>query len=483
MPTQKQPKRFETKSVCKECRSYGLNCTDSTKCKPVRTQLRSYNGIRHTSDGFDCALPITIDSHSACSFECLYCFSDNILGHKTAEEALAKSAVGQTSLKTIENIFADRDMQSKSHWHIKKALKYDNRTAQGYPCPVQMGGLCDPGDNIEQNQGWLLQMIDLAIKYRQPLRMSTKGGVFLLPEYLERMAKAPELFWVAFSTITDDDEILKKIDRYTATASQRIQSVKNLTAIGVKTSLRLRHIMLGITDRKYAYKSLIEKFADAGARAISYEVGFYPAAIPNVNKWKWETLAKISGYDLKKIYSGFGKKQTCTRPSYLWTENIMHSIKEHAVKHGMTVGVSDPVWKQLSDVGCCCGIRPDDPVFGNWERENATQALIHGRDTGERIYFKDIVPEWAKTILAIALINYGAGAKVAYARRHETWEDKLREVWNNINKERSVMNYFQGALQPDGFDENGDRVYIYKGLQREFLKSQWLVWSETTDCQ
>jgi len=461
----------EIKSVCKECRDFGLACPDGKKCEPIRNiEPRSYSGIRHTADGFDCALPVAIDSHSTCAYECLYCFSDNILNHKNKQDRF-----GQTSLKTIENIFKDKTLQEKSHWHIKKALKYDNRNKNGFPCPVQLGALCDSCDSIEQNEGWLLEFIDLAIKYEQPVRISTKGGVFLIPEYLNKLKKAPHLFWVAYSTITDDDEMLKKVDRYATTATQRIQSVKNLTNIGVKTSLRLRPIMLGITDKNNAYERLINKFADAGSIAVSCEVGFYPQAIPNANKWKWELLSQISGYDLKKIYSSFGKKQACTRPSYLWTENIMHRIAEITKERGMTLGVSDPVWKQLGETGCCCGIKQEDEVFGNWETENATNALLNAKKTGKNIYFKDIVPEWSKTCLSASMVNPGAGPTVLYRVNHETWEDVLRSTWNDIGKQRSPMNYFQGALQPNGFDENNDRIYIYKGLDRKYLKTQWKV--------
>ena len=462
--------RFEDINVCKECREYGINCEDSTKCKPIKTKPHPFSGIRHTADGFDCALPVTIDSHSSCAFECLYCFSDNILNHTNKQ-----TNIGQTSLKTIENIFKDKKNENPSHWHTKNALKYTNRNKDGFPCAVQLGGLCDAGDSIEQNQGWLLKFMDLAIKYDQPVRMSTKGGVFLLPEYLKKIAKKPHLFWIAFSTITDNDEIIKKIDRFAPNATQRILSVKNLTKLGVKTSLRLRPIMLGITDKNKAYESLINKFADAGSIAISYEVGFYPQAIPNINKWKWNLLSQISGYDLKKIYKSFGSSQACTRPSYLWTENIMHKIAEISKERGLTIGVSDPVWKQLSEVGCCCGIKPDDPIFGNWEKENATNALLEAKKTGENIYLKDITPEWAKTLLSSTMILMGAGPLIKHKLLNETWADVLRSNWNDINKQRSVMNYFQGALIPNGIDTDGNRIYKYKGLERANFKTQWNV--------
>jgi len=459
--------RYQDTKVCKECKDYGLDCADGKKCIPAREPLRPFDGVRHTADGFDCALPVTIDSHSSCAYECLYCFSDNIIGHATGE----KTSIGQTRLSKIESIFSGQG--GKQAAISRHALRYDRRNEAGFPCAVQLGGLCDPCDSIEQNQGWLLKFLELAIKYNQPVRMSTKGALFLLKDYRDVIAKAPHLFWVAFSMITDDDDMMRRVDRKAPDATTRLATMKLLSDMGVRTSLRLRPIMVGITDRNRAYESLIKKAADAGATAISYEVGFYPSAVPKDVRWKWNLLGDITKFDYRKIYSSFGPIQSCTRPSYLWTENIMHHIKELAQNQGMTVGVSDPVWKQLSEVGCCCGIKPDDEVFGNWEPENATNALVIARDTGREVSFADINPPWAKDMLMASMVNMGAGPKIKWDVKHRTWESKLREEWNSIGSQRSVMNYFQGALQPSGIDKNGDRLYTYKGLTREFRKTHW----------
>jgi DNA repair photolyase len=463
--------RFEEKNICAECHSMGTKCaTSPQRCKPVKQKLRPYNGIRLTADGFDCALPVTIDSHSVCSYECLYCFSDNIVGHRTAVEDAA--GIGQTSLRTVENIFAGEGGQEGAI--IREALKYDRRNKAGYPTPVQLGGLCDPGDTIEQNQGWLLKFIALAIKYNQPVRFSTKGSLFLLPEYQKAVAQAPHLFWGAFSIITDDDELLQRIDRNAPNATTRLKAMAALSKLGVRTSLRLRPIIAGVTDRNRAYISLIEKAAAAGATAISYEVGFFPKSIPKASRWKWQELEMQSGMPLRRIYEGFGPLQACTRPSYLWTEDIMHSIAEHARAHKMTIGVSDPVWKQLGETGCCCGILPTDKVFGNWEHESGTVALLDAKRTGQLIYFKDVCPPWALKVKASTMVNLGAGPLVRYATRHTVWADKLRAVWNETGGERSVMNYFQGALQPTADrDADGNMVYRYVGLKRQYKRTSW----------
>ena len=464
--------RYQKHNPCGECFKFSSHCKDAHQCDGIRKPLRSYYGIRLTADGFDCALPVTIDSHSKCSYNCIYCFSDNITGHREHTED-----VGQTRLNILEQIFSGNSDSPKVKL-FRKALRYDAKR-NGYPCPVQLGGLCDPCDNIERNQGWLLDFIKLAIKYRQPVRMSTKGVIFLVDEYLNELKKAPELFWVAFSMVSPDDDLMKLIDVGAPLPSERIRCMKALSDIGVKTSLRFRPMLPHVSDKtaKYphAYRTLIEMSADAGAKAISYECAFYPSAIPKEKKDQWQAMERITGVPLKKVYQSFGKFMACQRPSYLWTEGIMHAVKEEAVKNGLQVGVSDPVWKQLTEAGCCCGIMPDDPVFGNWEIENATNALLIGKRTGNPITIEQVMPRWADECLSVNMIAHSAGATGMYRRRHETWGDLIRKNWNSTATQRCVMNYFQGALQITGKDKNGNNIYKYKGLERKHLKAPF--WS------
>ena len=462
--------RFETTSTCKECRQFSAHCDDGQQCQPVRQKLRDYEGIRLTADGFDCALPVTIDSHSICSFGCVYCFADNLMGHYV-NTATGGKQVGQTKLSSIESIFSGKP--GKFADTIREALRYDRRNAHGFPCPVQLGGICDAGDNIERQQGWLLKFIDLAITYNQPVRMSTKGNLFLLDEYLNAIRRAPHLFWVAFSIITPDDEMIRKVDIGAPTATERLQSMKRLSDIGVKTSLRFRPILPGISDRTWripnAYKVLIDKAADAGARAVSAEVAFLPLLRKPLDE-KWKYLQQITRLPLIDIYKSFGGLQSCTRPPYQWTEEIMHRIQAETHAVGMSLGVSDPVWKQLGDFGCCCGIDPTDPIFGNWQPENCTNALIkakHGENSG-LLRFEDICPSWAYKVTKDNLCSGKVGPIGKASKRYDMWADALQKNWNNPTAQRSPLNYFQGALVIDHTDAHGNYVYRYVGLERQY---------------
>ena len=462
--------RYKRVNTCKECLMKCNSCGTGIACGSVKKQLREYSGVRFTSDGFDCALPVSIDSHSVCSFGCLYCFAPNLIQRREEQNKM----VGQTSLEFIESIFSGKGGRQAELF--RKGLKYD-RKVNGYPCPVQLGALTDPLDNIERHQGWFLKFVEIAKKYNQPVRISTKGNLFLEEEYLNALADKPELFWVAYSIITPDDKIIKQIDKRAPPTSERIECMKRLNEIGVKTSLRFRPIIAGISDSTedypFAYRDLIDMSADAGAKAISYEVCFLSGMMTEDIKRRWLEIEKIAKKPLIKIYKSFGKNQACIRPSYKWTEQIMHAIYKHAKKRNLTVGVSDPCWKQLNETGCCCGILPDDKVFGNWQRESATNQLLELKEGRKKeICSKDIIPNWANDVLMQDLVNVGVGPLNAFKHRHGTWADKLKEMWNDLSKERSPLHYFQGAIVPSR-KENGEIYFKYKGLKRTFKKTPY----------
>ncbi|MAH44694.1 hypothetical protein CMI37_02645, partial [Candidatus Pacearchaeota archaeon] len=69
--------------------------------------------------------------------------------------------------------------------------------------------------------------------------------------------------------------------------------------------------------------------------------------------------------------------------------------------------------------------------------------------------------------------NAGVGPLIVYARRHTTWADKLRELWNTPKLERGTLNYFQGALVPTRRDEKGDLYYKYAGLERAHQRGKF----------
>lgn len=450
-----------------KCKGCGI-CTDQSFCNPWRDKLGDYgnSAIRYTADGFDCALPVSIDTYNTCSYRCMYCFSNYLLRDPHRKGSFEVKAIKLNHLRRFLE-YKDINMMNREVLNEVGGRK----TPQ---CPVQWGALGDPFDCIERQHGLGLNMMDLFTHYEQPTRISTKGGTLVSDKrYLKKFAASPELYWVAFSLITIDDEVLERIDKDAPNASQRLKAMKELSDIGVKTSLRLRPILPGITDRtpkyKKAWRDLLRRARDAGAISLSMEFSFVPGAMPPHVQKMWKEISTICGYDLVGWYNATSVYGACLRSSRAWKEELTFAIYEEAKKLGMNFGISDPHWKELNDFGCCCGIPGDDEFFGGWMRKNATEALLRAKK-GELVSCRDGIPEWAYNIPMQNMVVM-TGAVNAYRRATMTWADKLKNTWNDLKSPRGALNYFEGVLIPVDRDSDDNVIYKYEPFRRTHKKS------------
>jgi len=480
--------------VCRVCDlRIKYNYCNGDRCLPYITSkekrqiifnepMSEYSGVRFTSDAMDCSLPMSIDSHSGCSFGCLYCFSNNL-----------QRAVDRNPSK-IESMLLRKNMYGE--WPIKQLAKFLNRELNlpmaraMYPLidtgmPIQLGALGDPLDDLEEVSGWLLKAVPLFVQHKQPVRLSTKGArVMMLKKYRDTFHANPEQFWFAFSIITADDEKLEAVDIAAPNATERLKAMKAYSKAGHPVSLRFRPFLLGISDyhKKAAkgegWKVLLEKAAEAGAKAISFEFIFLNSALTPRQNVMYKQMFKIQEMpQFGELWNGASNpKESCRRASRSLKFDLTMAIREKTHELGMVFGCSDPHFKEYNDTGSCCGILPDDPWFGKWSRRQLTNVIVEMRKAYEagkpvRVTYKDWAPEWAHKIVAgdmIAFNNYHARR----VNKYMTFGDNMRNKWNNPNHPRGPYIYFAGMMRPVGTDTaTGDLVYEYQKWDPHFDKT------------
>jgi DNA repair photolyase len=340
-------------------------------------------------------------------------------------------------------------------------------------CPVQLGALGDSFDEIELHTKWAQQAIPLFRKYRVPVRIGTKGGrVLCKPEYLRLFENDPDMFWFAFSCISNSDDLLRKVDIGAPSTTERLAAMKALTALGCKASLRLRPYLPGISDE---WETLIERAHEAGSRAISFEFIFLNPAPSERQKALYKLMfraMKRPHFD-KEWFGMSNSSESCRRGSRNYKYDVTMKVRKKVLSLGWNFGISDPHFKELNTSGSCCGFSDDDPWFGKYSRRQLTEVIVDAKKnydagTPKQYTYNDWKPEWAhqiRTANCISLGDWHTHRKL----KNQTFGDIMRNKWNNPKHPRSPYMYFGGVLRPIGKDKNsGDLVYEYRPWDPKF---------------
>jgi len=464
-------------SICEACQA-----CDGTRCAALQKDAKAflkeslpeeisqnYPGMRFTADAMDCAMPIAIDSHSGCSFACLYCFSNSFVRDPSRNTGIMKEAVDkhglyrQTSLRALERLFA-RDADNEYARAVYPLLDMGQ--------PIQWGALGEPFDKLEELTGWGLKFAKILRKYNVPTRVSTKGAECLLkPKYLKAF-RGSDRFWFNFSFISANDKLLTRVDLGAPDATTRYKAMKALHKDGHRVGIRFRPFIPGVSDQwpgePKGWAVHLEKCREAGCESISFEFIFFERGANARQRAQYQLIARAArDPNLVRDYIedslSFG---TCIRRNRAWKYDMTMAIREKCHELGMAFCVSDPHFKEFGDTECCCGFPDDDPIWGKTDRHNCCSQVVRARkryEKGERpvlLTFDEVCPDWARVVKAGTMINFSCAANHR-RRRDQTWGDTLRNKWNNPNHARAPYYYFEGILRPHHVDENKDIVYEY----------------------
>ncbi len=408
---------------------------------------------------------------------CLYCFANNLMRAPDRNPDKVKQMLEKGSWY--------------SEWNIKALAKLLNRDAKGsvakaiYPLldqgmPVQLGALGDPLDEIERYRGWLLKAIPMFQEQNIPVRIGTKGAKLMMDKrYRDLFHKTADHFWFAFSIISADDDLITQVDISAPNATERFKAMKAYAKEGHPCSVRFRPFLPGLSDRNDGWKRLLDKAADAGAKAVSFEFIFLEAAPTVRQKIMYHHMFKSMGnVKFGEEWNAASKGiESCRRGSREYKLDMTQKVRDYAHNLGMVFACSDPHFKEWNDSGCCCGILPDDPIFGKWSRRQLTNVVYELKQAFERgermqVTYDDWAPDWAHQIKSVEVFNNGDW-HAKRLRKYQTFGDTFRNKWNNPKHPRNPFQYFAGVMRPVGVDKKtNDVIYEYrdwyKGFDQQF---------------
>lgn len=405
----------------------------------------NYMSPRWSGEIADCTMPMTFDTYSNCSFGCVYCFSQYQRGVGNSKEDYLNKVVKSVNIDKVKRIFTEPN--SSQFWDYVKNRKV-----------MQWGGLSDQFDGYEKKYGVTLELLKFFKEINYPICFSTKGTWWVYDERYRELFKGQDNWNMKFSIITLDEKKAAKIEVGVPSPQERLQAIHEYTTLNKGgATLRLRPFIIGVSSKDY--KDLIIAAHDAGANAVTTEFFCLEARAANTAKEHYAVLSECCGFDIVEFYKKHSRGSGYLRLNRKIKERYVKDMKELCDKLGMRFYVSDAHFKELCANGCCCGLPPD----WNYSRGNFSYALQLCRRNGVA-YWSEVAEDMG--FLENVMFNKADGFNTnSSEKRAKFYDSSMKEylhyLWNNPRAGQSPYTMFGGVMKPNGFDENGDVVYIY----------------------
>ena len=414
---------------------------------------QNYTSPRWSMEIPDCSMPMSMDTYSRCSYNCLYCFSFFQKSHTTKGYLTGqpRSVNPEKVIALFENAAVNNTAAAnKTDVQFFKYIQ-DRRI-------MQWGGLADEFDEYERRNGVTLELLRYFDKIDYPLSFSTKAAWWTEDSrYMELFARHTHNWHVKISIITADPEKARKIERGVPSPQERLAVLKRLADIGIHVTLRLRPFIIGCSED---YPTLIRAAKEAGADSVTTEFFCMESRADDRLKARYAAMSEVLGYDIHQFYMENSKQQGYKRLNRAIKAPIIHRMRELTHSLGMRFHVSDAFCRECNDACNCCGVPPE---WGVSQTGNIGNAIIIAREKGF-VTFSDVMESINKyfDFLWVGACGYNTGSNKARALLYDTTMAQwLRSNWNDTKKGTSPARAYGGVLVPDGKDENGDVIYRY----------------------
>lgn len=414
---------------------------------------QNYTSPRWSMEIPDCSMPMSMDTYSRCSYNCLYCFSFFQKSHTTKGYLTGqpRSVNPEKVIVLFENAAVNNTAAAnKTDVQFFKYIQ-DRRI-------MQWGGLADEFDEYERRNGVTLELLRYFDKIDYPLSFSTKAAWWTEDSrYMELFARHTHNWHVKISIITADPEKARKIERGVPSPQERLAAIKRLADIGIHVTLRLRPFIIGCSED---YPTLIRAAKEAGAGSVTTEFFCMESRADDRLKARYAAMSEVLGYDIHQFYMENSKQQGYKRLNRAIKAPIIHRMRELTHSLGMRFHVSDAFCRECNDACNCCGVPPE---WGVSQTGNIGNAIIIAREKGF-VTFSDVMESINKyfDFPWVEACGYNTGSNKARALLYDTTMAQwLRSNWNDTKKGTSPARAYGGVLVPDGKDENGDVIYRY----------------------
>jgi DNA repair photolyase len=209
---------------------------------------------------------IYVNPYQGCEHGCIYCFARNsheYWGYSAGVDFETKIMVKRNAPELLEKKFLSKSWQAE---------------------PIHLSGNTDCYQPAEKNYGITRKLLEVCLKYKNPVAILTKNSLVLRDLDLLKALHAYNLVNVMFSITSLNEELRRAMEPRTATAQKRLRTLQTLSEAGIPTGVMTAPIIPGLNDHEIP--ELIKAAASAGAQYASYTVVRLNGAIgPIFENW------------------------------------------------------------------------------------------------------------------------------------------------------------------------------------------------------
>lgn len=193
----------------------------------------------------DIPLRFSMNPYQGCEHGCIYCYARNT--HEYWGFSAGLDFETRLIAKPEAPILLEKELLKKS-WR---------------PVPIMLSGNTDCYQPLEKKLKITQKMLQVLIKYQQPVGIITKNSLILRDKDLLQELASSNLVNVFVSITTLQEKLRLKLEPRTASAKKRLNVIKELSAINVPVGIMAAPIIPGLNNEEIP--EILKKAAENGA--------------------------------------------------------------------------------------------------------------------------------------------------------------------------------------------------------------------------
>ncbi len=244
-----------------------------------KVYLEDTKNILSENKSPDIPFRYSINPYQGCEHGCVYCYARNVhtyWGFSAGMDWETKIIAKKNAPELLEKAF------------LKKSWK---------PQVISLSGNTDPYQPLEQKLQITRKLLQLFVKYHNPVGIITKNSLISRDVDLLKYLADRRLVKVYFSITTLDEKLRRLMEPRTANANKMLTAMQQLSEAGVPVGVMMGPIIPSINDHEI--DNILKAASDHGATTANF------------------TLARFNG-DVAEIFADWLQKNFPDRADKIW---------------------------------------------------------------------------------------------------------------------------------------------------------------------